>query len=136
MKTSLLYLALAVALLCGACRNLDQTGAYKGDQTLYAADLTITTSYQLFDTFVTWEYSNRAALAAQPQIRVAADKVRAQAKAWIGSAIVLREAYAANPTADNKAALATSLSVLQAALNEATKYLATTGIQKPEASSP
>lgn len=126
MKTAFLYFALAVALLCGACRSLDQSGPYKGDQALYSADITITTSYQLFDTFVTWEFANRAALTARPEIRAAADKVRAHAKEWIGSAIVLREAYAANPTTANRDKLTLSLGVLQAALNEATKYLVQT----------
>lgn len=131
MKTALLYFALAVALLFGACRSLDQTGPYKGDQVLYSADLTITTSYQLFDTFVTWEYTNRASLAARPEIRTAADKVRAHAKEWIGSAIVLREAYAANPTTANREKLGASLKLLQAALNEATRYIATTPTPAP-----
>ena len=125
MKTALLYLVLAVALLCGACRTLDKTGPYKGDQTLYSADLTITTSYQLFDTFVNWEYTNRAALASKPEIRAAADKVRTNAKSWIGSAIVLREVYALDPTAANRDKLLTSVTILQTALNEATKYLVT-----------
>lgn len=105
------------------CGTLDPGGSYKGDEILYRADVAITTSYNVLHTFVQFEYENRALLASQPEVKKAADNVRLHAKEWITSAIALREAYAANPTPENRKSLETAISVLRTALNEATKYL-------------
>ncbi len=123
MKTIASLLVALCAFAFAACGTLEKTGPYQGDDVLYRADVTITTSYQALHGFVTWEYENRAALAGQPQIRHAADQVRQNAEKWTNSAIALREAYAANPTPETKASLVKALGVLQAAMSEATKYL-------------
>lgn len=117
-------MVLGYCLLESACSTtLQQPGPYNGDQYLYATDVTITSAYSILNAFVKYEYDNRAALAGNPAIRQAADDVRAHAKQWISSAIAIREAYAANPTTANKASLDQAITVLQAALNEAVKYL-------------
>lgn len=119
-----LLFTVLIALVLSACGTLDKTGAYQGDDILYKADLTITTSYQVLHGFVQWEYQNRGLLTDQPTIKQAADQVRKNAQTWIGSAIALREAYAANPTPETRQSLTSALLILQAAMNEATKYLA------------
>jgi len=121
----LISLLCAVVLMTAftACGTL-APGAYNQDEILYRADTAITTGYDVLHTFVKFEYTNRAALASKPQIKKAADKIRAGAPVWIGSAVALREAYASAPTAENRDKLQASLAVLRAALLEATNYLA------------
>ncbi len=117
---------LAVALLAFAgCGTLDKSGVYQGDQFLFAADQTITTSYQALDTFLAWELNNRAALSANSDIKKEADYIRKNARQWYDSAFALRQAYIANPTPENKASLQNILNLIQTALTEATKYLST-----------
>ncbi len=106
------------------CATLEKSGPYNGDEVLYRADLVIVTSTDVFKAFVKWEYVNREALKDKPQVKEAADKVRRNAKQWVSSAMVLRDAYRANPTDEARTKLQTSLAVLQAALSESTHYLA------------
>lgn len=116
--------------LCGllygltGCGTLEPAGVYQGDKVLYSADLTITTSYDLIHTYVSWEKENRAALQTWPQIRQSADVMRAKAPQWFSTAHALRAAYASSPTPENRDALQTALNVLHTALSEATKYMA------------
>jgi hypothetical protein len=117
--------ALGGVLLSPGCGTLSSDGPYAGDQILYTADQTIVSSYDLLHTFVSWEYQNRAALSGQPEIKRAADHVRANAQQWIASAIALREAYAIAPTAETRKSLQNALVVLRAALAEAVRYMAT-----------
>lgn len=130
MKSSRLLLAGLMAVVASiaftACshRDLDPSGVYKGDKVLYEADLAITSSYAILDTFVTWEYTNRALLASEPRVTQSADRIRAQAKQWFASAHALRAAYAVSPTSQNAAALQKILFVIQAAVIEASTYMA------------
>lgn len=116
-----LFLIPFVLLTLVACGTLAPGGAYQ-DKVLYSADLTIATSYDLVHSFVTWEYNNRASLAAMPQVTQAADNIRRNARQWFGSAIALRDAYAANPTSDTLSKLNAALEILRTAMNEAVKY--------------
>lgn len=109
---------------CASKVDLDPAGAYHSDAFLYSTDLAITSSYTVLDTFVTWEYTNRALLASTPQVTKAADRIRANAKQWFASAHALRAAYAATPTDANMANLQHVLAIIQAALVEATGYMA------------
>lgn len=120
---ALVFLGFASALLFSGCGTLSPDGPYKKDKLLYEADVTITTSYQVLRQFVTWEYNNREGLRGTPEIKAAADGVRANSKGWIASAIKIREAYAAAPTTENAQALTKAIGVLRAALTEATRYL-------------
>lgn len=113
---------LLLMVLFSACGTLAPNGAYTS-KVLYDADVSITTSYNVLHTFVTWERDNRAALAKLPQVTQAADNVRANARAWLSSAIALRETYAANPTKNGEQALTAALAILRAATTEAAKYL-------------
>ncbi len=104
MKPKLLIVSLVLGLTalfssvgCNSTK-VAPAGAYHGDSVLYSADLTLTSSYTVLDTFLTWEYTNRAALAGNPGITKAADNIRTNAKHWFSSAEALRDAYAASPT--------------------------------------
>lgn len=121
---SLLCVLGVLSVSLTACSPLHPDGVYKSDQILHKSELVTTTSYEVIHTYVTWEKENRAALASIPEIKQSADVMRANAKQWFATANALRDAYAAAPTPENKDALATSLAVLQTALNEAVKYMA------------
>lgn len=118
------FLISALCFFSSGCAPLDPAGVYHGDQVLHKAELTITTSYDVIHTYVTWEKENRAALAAYPEIKTSAEVMRAGAKQWFATANALHDAYAASPTPENRDALATALAVLQTALDEAVKYMA------------
>lgn len=111
-----------------ACNNpqFDATGVYHGDQFLYQTDQAVVTTFNLFDVYVKWEYNNRALLTSRPEVRKSADYIRANAKQWRNTVLALRDAYAANPSADNKLNLTKALAVIQAAMTEATQYLTAT----------
>jgi len=112
------------ALAPGCTRSLDPAGVYAGDDVLHTTELTITTSYEVVQTFVTWEKENRAALAQYPELTKAADAMRSGAPQWFKSAHALRDAYAADPSPENRDQLQTSLRLLRAALTEAASYMA------------
>lgn len=118
------FLLSAFCLAGGGCATLDKSGVYAGDDVLYAADLAITTSYDILHTYVAWEKENRAALARWPEIKQSADAIRRDAPRWFATAHALRDAYAASPTAENRDGLQTALSVLRIALAEAAGYMA------------
>lgn len=130
-KISLLCFLCSLLLVPAGCGTLDKSGVYAGDKFAYNADLTIVTSQDFLQAFVKWEFDNRAALAGTPEIKQSADAVRKGAKQWISSAIRLREAYAANPTPGNQAALVSALDILHQALTEAAGYMAAAAQPKP-----
>lgn len=116
-------LALLPLLLAIGCGTLQEGGVYT-DPFLYQTDTTLAVAYTTIHVFVKYEYDNRAILAATPSIKQAADRMRIGAPRWFGSAIALRDAYAANPAGGSKDALRASLDVLRSAMAEATKYMA------------
>ena len=130
--------SLSVLLCITSCGTLskgtpDNPSPYLGDKglttdptaakLLFEADQSIVTGYDLFKVFLSWERNNRAALAAIPEIRQAADNIRRHAEEWTDAATRLREAYAASPTPDNRTALNDALRVIRQALAEATAHL-------------
>jgi hypothetical protein len=123
MFATVFLLAIVALLVLPGCGTLDKSGVYAGDKTLYDADQVINTSYDALHAFVLFEFQNRAMLAPHPEVKLAADNVRMNARDWLQSAINLREAYAANPTADNANKLHNAIAIIQTALSEATKYL-------------
>ncbi len=129
-KASIALTAIMAALLFigGAltgCRSLDPAGVYQSDQVLYNAHLSITTSYDVIHTFVTWEYQNRAVLAKFPKVRETADAFRKNSKQWFTTAEAMADAYKADPSQQNKDALTTALNILNAALNQAALQMST-----------
>lgn len=123
MLVAAMAAAALVAIGVSGCGSLAPGGSYQGDKVLYDADVAIATSYEVIHTFVAWEYANREALAPQPGIRAAADRMRRGAPQWVRSALALRDAYAARPDVETRDALATAVGVLRAAMLEATRYL-------------
>lgn len=123
MTFAMLAIALSLQVACvNSDRPLDPAGVYAGDKILYTADVTITGAYDTFDTFTKWEFDNRAALSKWPEVKNAADYVRANAKAWIDNATNVRELYRNFPTPENRDSLKTALVVLRAALDQASAY--------------
>jgi hypothetical protein len=123
--------ALGASSLLAGCGSLDPTGVYQGNTALYQTDVALASSYEVLHGFVQWEYDNRAAMSSTPAIKAAADRVRAGAPQWFGSALALRDAWQANPTSTNQASLQQSLAVIQQATLEAIGYMTTNtaGIQ-------
>lgn len=113
------------------CRNVAPGGVYDGDKALYNAELSINTSKDMLDTFVTWEKANREVLAAWPEIGQAAQYIRANAKDWFASAHAARDAYVANPTSENRSKLTKALAVLRTVLTEASGYMLKTATVTP-----
>lgn len=105
----------------GCSSTLSPTGVYQGDKILYNADVTITTAYKSFDSFLKWETAFRAVLPVE--VSRAADTIRLNAKKWIDSASALREAYASNPTRENRDKLKATLDLIDTALVQAQKYM-------------
>jgi hypothetical protein len=106
----------------GCARTLATGGVYQGDKVLFEADRAIDGAYETLHAFVTWEYENRAALSAYPEIGEAAKEVRLHAREWIDDAMALRDAYATNPTGVNRTKLQRAISVLRKGLAIAARH--------------
>lgn len=123
MKTIIQMLILATALVVAGCqsRTLDPAGPYGSNQALYEADLAITSSYEVTSAFLRFERANRATMpAAAVQF---ADRLRVEYPKYHSSALALRDAYAAAPTAASHAALKRTLLLLTTAMTEAAKHM-------------
>lgn len=128
----ILLVAASLPFIPSCAHKLAPTGVYAGDKVLFEADQTLTTGYDLLDAFVKWEKDFRPMLQGTPEIKQAADKIRRNAPDWFRTGFKLRDAYAANPGESNRTAVATSISVIRAALAESAFYLAKYGPQKKE----
>jgi hypothetical protein len=104
-------------------------GAYAGDQVLYQADKTITTTYKQFQAFLAWELKHRPMLPVE--VSHAADTIRLNAKKWIDSASSLRETYAASGDRKDRDNLVLGLNLISTALNEAVLYMAQNQAKAP-----
>lgn len=122
-KLLVTIMMLPLLLMCG-CKALAPDGAYGGDQMLYSADLTISTSYDVVHTFVLWELQNRAALRGTPQVKEAADNMRLNYPTYHRAAMSARNVYANAKTKTNANALAITLDVLREAVRQANQWLA------------
>lgn len=125
---SILFAALLALCVFPGCQSksptvLDPAGSYHGDNVLFQTDQAISASFEVLHVFVSWEYNNRALLSSQPEVKHAADQIRQNVKLWRDSALALRDAYAANPTHENKTSLDQIMAIIQAAALDATKYL-------------
>ncbi len=110
----------SVLFLNSGCSTL-QVGA---DTVVVNAERVTALATDTFDTFLRIEYDNRASLnVIAPQIHQFAEKLRQNGQNYLTTARVLTKAYKANRTPENKANLATALSVLTSAAAESQKYL-------------
>jgi hypothetical protein len=119
----LLVIGALLAFGVTGCRSLAPGGPYEGDKVVFQAETTITTSYELVDTFLAWEKENRTTLAKWPEIRQAADAMRVAYPGYHKSAIALLEAYKSNPGGDD-AQLQRVLALLRTALLQAANHMA------------
>lgn len=124
----ILLLAIPMFGLTGCQTTLQQGGAYRGDQALYNADLTIATSYELIHSFVSWEYQNREVLKTMPQIKEFADHVRLNYPTWHKAAMSCRTAYYVSHSKTDQTALQLSLDVLREAVRQANQWFASATI--------
>jgi hypothetical protein len=107
------------------CGTLDKSGPYAGDKVLYVADQTDVTAYNVIHSFVSFEYENRAALAGHPEIKAAADDIRAQAPLWFARYDQARTLYVTVNTPENLARFNAALDQLKAGVAKATSFLFT-----------
>lgn len=119
MKQNIQTLMLLAALVATSCSSI----LPGNDPVVVNAERTTQLALETFDGFVSWEYTNREQLARFPQIRELADRIRLEAPLWLMSARALTKAYKQNRTDEGKANLETIVSVLTAAVNEASTYL-------------
>ncbi len=95
------------------------------DSVVVNAERTTALAVDTFDSFLQFEYSNRAQLAAvSPGIHTYAEVIRRNGQQWLMSARTLTRAYKEHRTAENKANLETAIAVLQTAITQAQMYLA------------
>ena len=125
MKKLIVLLLALPLLMSSGCNSLDKAGVYAGDQVLYNADLTISTSYDVIHTFVQWEKDNRAVLATTPAIKQFADNVRLNYPNYHRAAMAARNAYVQSASVPNQTALQLALDVLREAVRQANQWLAT-----------
>lgn len=124
-KTTVLLAAmLPLSLGLVGCASI-QPG---NDPVVVNAERTTQLAVDVFDTFLKWEYDNRQALAATPEVRKAADFIRASGQTWLVSARSMTQAYKQHRTPENKANLDTAIATLRAAIAEARNYLETNGL--------
>ena len=126
MRTILQFITpviLAGFIGTGCATKMAPEGVYNSDSVLYNADLAITTSYDVIQTFVIWEYSHRDILLQYPEIKSTADKIRREAPGIINSAMSIRDQYAKEPNVDNRLALGNILTLLRKTAFEATRQL-------------
>jgi hypothetical protein len=93
------------------------------DPLVVNAERTTQLAVDVFDTFLQWEHTHRDTLAAVPEIRRAADLIRAKGQDWLLTARSMTTAYKANRTPENQANLQTAIAVLRRGITEATQYL-------------
>ena len=117
MKRSIALLPLLILL--ASCAGITPGN----DPVVVNAERSTVVAVDVFDTFTKWEYDNRKACAAFPEIRESADRIRTGGPDWLASARHLTQAYKQNRTPENKANLATAIALLRAAMVEANDYL-------------
>jgi hypothetical protein len=93
------------------------------DPVVVNAERTTQLALDVFDTFLRWEYDNRLTLSATPEVRKAADHIRANGQDWLVTARTMTKAYKQNRTAQNKANLETAITVMRVAIDQARHYL-------------
>ena len=121
MKRFLLLTILTISLT--GCGTLAPSGAYNSDRALYIADQTDVTAYKVLHAFVSFEYENRAALAAHPEIKKAADEIRTHAPDWFAHYDQARALYTALRTPETLAAFNATVTQLKTAITTATDSL-------------
>lgn len=116
IRQNTLIVMLALTLL--GCASI----APGSDPVVVNAERTTTLALEVFDAFLSWEYTNREVLSSRPEIKKVADVIRRDGINWLETSRRLTKAYKANRNDQNKANLETAVSVLSAALSEVRIY--------------
>jgi hypothetical protein len=116
-----------ILVLCGpiGCKTSLEPGSYLGDQLLFDADTTLTTSFAIVDATLKWERDNRELLSSIPEIKQICDTIRAKAPAAFKAAFKARDAYEQSSTQANATTLDITLTTIRALANEASSLLTT-----------
>jgi hypothetical protein len=137
MKTLIRFkatLALMAALLCpaalvvtvgcsGGCSIFQGAPVDEGsDAVVVHAERTAGFALDTFDTFLKWEYENRA-LINNPDVKSAADNIRKNGKQWINDLRSTTKAYKAVRSKENADKLDVALVIVNNALEIARRYL-------------
>jgi hypothetical protein len=109
--------------LIGGVASTNQAVMVAG-MALFQIDASIQEAVDGLESFVDWEYLNRAALAQWPAIKKAADAVRANTPKWAAAVEKQRDAYAAMPNVANQTALEIILKQGVTALSQAQSLMA------------
>ncbi len=123
MKVLRFLILAALAITLAGCGTLAPDGAYAGDKALYVADTTEVAAYTAVHAFVSFEYENRAALAAHPEIKATADQIRLHAPQWFTNYDQARATYLAVRSPDALAALTAALAPIKAGVTQSTSFL-------------
>jgi len=118
MKRLAILILLCPLLFVSGCATLNP-GA---DPLVVNTERTIEICRVTLDSFLRWEYNNRA--KCPPEVQDAAEKIRREAPEWFARAMRLKLAYKQNRGADAKADLMTAVAVLSTAASEAATALA------------
>lgn len=118
MKRLCIFILCLPLLFSGGCATL-QPGA---DPVVVNAERTIEVARATLDSFVRFEFNNRA--KCPREVQDAAERIRREAPEWFNRAMRLKAAYKTNRGADSKADLLTALAVLSTAASEAANALA------------
>ena len=119
MKPTRTVLSILLVLFAASCAGI----APGHDPVVVNAERTTVLALDAVDTFLLWEFENRTALAAVPEIKERADYLRRHAPAWFTTARDLTRAYKQNRTAANKVNLDTVIVILKRASAQANQYL-------------
>jgi hypothetical protein len=113
------FYAVILAAMLASCVS---TGG--GDPVVVNAEKTTQIALDSFDSFLKYEYENRAALeSVSPAIHQYANYVRANGQKWLQSARSLTQAYKYNRSETNKANLDTAIAVLLEAVKQVGIYM-------------
>ncbi len=118
--------AIALGALTGGALSLTSCATVQpgADPVVVNAERTTALAVDTFDTFLQFEYTNRAGVAAvAPAAHDYAEVIRRNGQAWLQNARALTRAYKLNRTPENKASLQTAIAVLQSAITISQQYL-------------
>ena len=115
---------LVALILLSSCAGITSGN----DPVVVNAERTTQVALDTFDSFVKYEYNNKATLQKlNPNIHKYANTVRKNGAQWLASARAFTQAYKYNRTADKKANLETAIAVLQAAITQIGQYMSEAG---------
>ena len=118
MKRLCILILCLPLLFSGGCATI----APGSDPLVVSSERTISIAQATLDSFVRFEYNNRA--KCPREVQDAAERIRREAPEWFNRAMRLKLAYKTNRGADAKADLLTAIAVLSTAASEAATMLA------------